>query len=98
MQLAYQAMYDAYGRIFRRCGLEFRPVEADTGAGDRLDRRARRAESRQQAAPGDRPDGAIAACRAGVLAYPANTPNQPVNTPQATVLTWTNQVGIFQLK
>src|SRR5262249_43657224 len=29
---SYQAMYDAYGRIFARCGLEFRPVEADTGA------------------------------------------------------------------
>ncbi len=28
----YQAMYDAYTRIFQRCGLEFRPVEADTGA------------------------------------------------------------------
>src|SRR5512145_394191 len=27
----YQAMYDAYTRIFRRCGLEFRAVEADTG-------------------------------------------------------------------
>jgi prolyl-tRNA synthetase len=29
---AYDAMYDAYGRIFRRCGLDFRAVEADTGA------------------------------------------------------------------
>lgn len=29
---SYQAMYDAYTRIFRRCGLEFRAVEADTGA------------------------------------------------------------------
>src|SRR5579871_1221814 len=28
----YQSMYDAYSRIFRRCGLEFRAVEADTGA------------------------------------------------------------------
>ena len=28
----YQAMYDAYHRIFERCGLSFRPVEADTGA------------------------------------------------------------------
>jgi prolyl-tRNA synthetase len=28
----YQNMYDAYTRIFRRCGLEFRAVEADTGA------------------------------------------------------------------
>jgi len=28
----YKNMYDAYTRIFRRCGLEFRAVEADTGA------------------------------------------------------------------
>ncbi len=28
----YQAMYDTYGRIFNRCGLSFRAVEADTGA------------------------------------------------------------------
>ncbi len=28
----YQAMYKAYCRIFERCGLEFRPVEADTGS------------------------------------------------------------------
>jgi prolyl-tRNA synthetase len=27
----YQAMYDAYTRIFTRCGLDFRAVEADTG-------------------------------------------------------------------
>lgn len=29
---SYQTMYDAYDRIFTRCGLTFRPVEADTGA------------------------------------------------------------------
>ena len=28
----YQSMYDAYARIFARCGLDFRAVEADTGA------------------------------------------------------------------
>jgi len=31
MLRSYQAMYDAYGRIFTRLGLEFRPVAADTG-------------------------------------------------------------------
>ncbi len=30
-KLNYQKMYDAYNRIFTRCGLTFRPVEADTG-------------------------------------------------------------------
>ncbi len=32
LDVSYQDMYDAYSRIFTRCGLEFRPVEADTGA------------------------------------------------------------------
>ena len=30
-QVSYQKMYDAYGRIFARCGLKTFPVEADTG-------------------------------------------------------------------
>jgi prolyl-tRNA synthetase len=30
-RLSYQQMYDAYTRIFTRCGLTFRAVEADTG-------------------------------------------------------------------
>jgi len=30
-QACYQKMYDAYGRIFARCGLKAFPVEADTG-------------------------------------------------------------------
>jgi prolyl-tRNA synthetase len=30
--MSYQAMYDAYARIFTRMGLTFRAVEADTGA------------------------------------------------------------------
>ncbi len=29
---SYDEMYDAYEKIFTRCGLTFRPVEADTGA------------------------------------------------------------------
>ncbi|MBA4150348.1 MAG: proline--tRNA ligase [Verrucomicrobia bacterium] len=30
-QVSYQKMYDAYTRIFQRCGLQAFPVEADTG-------------------------------------------------------------------
>src|SRR3954469_11440502 len=30
-QVSYQKMYDAYVRIFQRCGLKAMPVEADTG-------------------------------------------------------------------
>ena len=29
---SYKSMYDAYTNIFTRCGLKFRPVEADSGA------------------------------------------------------------------
>lgn len=29
---SYQKMFEAYSRIFTRCGLKFRPVEADTGS------------------------------------------------------------------
>lgn len=32
LDISYQDMYQAYNRIFSRCGLEFRPVQADTGA------------------------------------------------------------------
>lgn len=32
MNKSYQAMYEAYERIFTRCGLKFRAVEADNGA------------------------------------------------------------------
>jgi len=32
LQESYQKMYDAYCRIFSRCGLSYRPVEADAGA------------------------------------------------------------------
>ncbi|MDD2217825.1 MAG: proline--tRNA ligase [Eubacteriales bacterium] len=32
LEKSYMEMYDAYGKIFTRCGLEFRPVEADNGA------------------------------------------------------------------
>lgn len=32
VDVSYQKMYDAYTRIFQRCGLTFRAVEADTGS------------------------------------------------------------------
>ncbi len=32
LEVSYKLMYDAYTRIFNRCGLTFRPVEADSGA------------------------------------------------------------------
>jgi prolyl-tRNA synthetase len=32
LDMSYNLMYDAYSRVFSRCGLNFRPVEADSGA------------------------------------------------------------------
>ncbi|MBE3585615.1 proline--tRNA ligase [Desulfofundulus thermocisternus] len=32
LEVSYQKMYEAYTRVFTRCGLKFRPVEADSGA------------------------------------------------------------------
>ena len=32
LDVAYKKMYDAYSKIFDRCGLTYRPVEADSGA------------------------------------------------------------------
>ncbi|OPY59077.1 MAG: Proline--tRNA ligase [Pelotomaculum sp. PtaU1.Bin035] len=32
LQVSYMKMHEAYTRVFRRCGLRFRPVEADSGA------------------------------------------------------------------
>jgi len=32
LAISYKKMYDAYSRSFTRCGLRFRPVEADAGA------------------------------------------------------------------
>ncbi|MGI6587778.1 MAG: proline--tRNA ligase [Peptococcia bacterium] len=32
LDVSYKKMYEAYSTIFKRCGLDFRPVEADSGA------------------------------------------------------------------
>ena len=32
LEVSYRAMYDGYMNVFNRCGLNFRPVEADSGA------------------------------------------------------------------
>lgn len=32
LEISYRKMYEAYSRVFKRCGLSFRAVEADSGA------------------------------------------------------------------
>src|SRR3989338_4482676 len=60
----YQNMYDTYCRIFERCGLKFRAVEAETGAiGGRF--------SHEFMVLADTGEDAIASCNA--CSYAANT-------------------------
>ena len=60
----YQNMYDTYCRIFERCGLKFRAVEAETGAiGGRV--------SHEFMVLADTGEDAIASCNA--CSYAANT-------------------------
>jgi prolyl-tRNA synthetase len=71
---SYDAMFDAYGRIFARCGLDFRPVEADTGAigGSR---------SHEFQVLADSGEDAIVSCSA--CNYAANIEQAEIQRPEA---------------
>ncbi len=69
----YQAMYRAYCNIFERCGLDFRPVEADTGS---IGGHA----SHEFMVLAETGEDAIACCTSCTFA--ANTELAPVNAPQ----------------
>ncbi|HOW65539.1 MAG TPA: proline--tRNA ligase [Candidatus Paceibacterota bacterium] len=57
-QASYQRMFDAYERIFRRCGLQTMPVEADTGVmGGKL--------SHEFMVPAETGENQVAFCPAG---------------------------------
>jgi len=74
----YQRMYETYERIFRRCGLEFRAVEADTGAiGGSL--------SHEFQVLADSGEDAIAAC--SKCAYAANVELAALGPAPADALT-----------
>ena len=70
---SYEAMFEAYQRIFTRCGLEFRPVEADTGAigGSR---------SHEFQVLADSGEDAIVSCVG--CDYAANTEQAELNVPE----------------
>lgn len=70
---SYEAMFEAYQRIFTRCGLEFRPVEADTGAigGSR---------SHEFQVLADSGEDAIVSCVG--CDYAANTEQAELNAPE----------------
>ncbi len=68
----YQKMYDAYQRIFTRCGFEFKAVEADTGAiGGNF--------SHEFMVLADTGEDAIATCPA--CGYAANTEKAEIQAP-----------------
>ncbi len=73
---AYDAMYAAYRRIFTRCGLDFRAVEADTGAigGSR---------SHEFQVLADSGEDAIVSC--GACDYAANVEQAVARRPAAPV-------------
>ena len=72
----YQRMYDAYQRIFTRCGFKFKAVEADTGAiGGNF--------SHEFMVLADNGEDAIADCPS--CGYAANTEKAEIKAPEFTV-------------
>ncbi len=72
----YQRMYDAYQRVFTRCGFKFKAVEADTGAiGGNF--------SHEFMVLADNGEDAIADCSCG---YAANTEKAEVKCPDFPAL------------
>jgi prolyl-tRNA synthetase len=83
-QVSYQKMYDAYVRIFRRCGLKAIPVEADTGVmGGKF--------SHEFMVPAETGESDVAYCESGD--YAANVEKA---TSQLTVKTPTEASGAIE--
>src|SRR5688572_7203784 len=74
----YDNMYDTYTRIFKRCGLEFRAVEADTGAigGNRSHEFQVLAQSGEDHIVYD-PKGYAANVELAPVAWPEHAPEAP---------------------
>jgi len=76
-QASYQKMYDAYSRIFQRCGLKTIPVEADTGViGGKF--------SHEFMVPADTGENEVAYCEKGD--YAANVEKASSGLPAPKVL------------
>src|SRR4029077_2449359 len=84
-QVSYRKMYDAYARIFQRCGLKTLAVEADTGVmGGKF--------SHEFMVPAETGENEVAFCDA--CGYAANiekatsgvqSPKSEVQSPQSTI-------------
>src|SRR3954449_5714230 len=73
-QVSYQKMYDAYVRIFRRCGLKAIPVEADTGVmGGKF--------SHEFMVPAETGESDVAYCEAGDYAANVEKATSRLTTP-----------------
>jgi prolyl-tRNA synthetase len=98
-QVSYQKMYDAYARIFQRCGLKAIPVEADSGIiggkyshefmvpAETGENEVVFCESCGYAANIEKAAGAGPAVKTHKLAPPADEPHHPVKFPTPGVLT-----------
>jgi prolyl-tRNA synthetase len=98
-QVSYQKMYDAYARIFQRCGLKAIPVEADSGIiggkyshefmvpAETGENEVVFCESCGYAANIEKAAGAGPAVKTHKLAPPADEPLHPVKFPTPGVLT-----------
>src|SRR5689334_23244945 len=76
-QVSYQKMYDAYVRIFQRCGLKAVPVEADTGVmGGKF--------SHEFMVPADTGESEVAFCEAGDYAANVEKASSRVSARKAT--------------
>ena len=72
----YQKMYDAYQRVFKRCGFNFKAVEADTGSiGGNF--------SHEFMVLAETGEDAIADCTCG---YAANTEKAEIKAPPSSPL------------
>src|SRR5690349_6430888 len=75
-QVSYQKMYDAYVRVFQRCGLKAIPVEADTGVmGGKF--------SHEFMVPAETGESDVAFCDSGD--YAANVEKATSRLPERTV-------------
>jgi prolyl-tRNA synthetase len=82
-QVSYQKMYDAYTRIFQRCGLKTLPVEADTGViGGKF--------SHEFMVPAETGENEVVYCEdcgyaANIEKATSGLPKSTVHSPQSTV-------------
>jgi prolyl-tRNA synthetase len=74
-EISYRKMFDAYKKIFTRCGLNFRPVEADSGA-------IGGSYSHEFMVMADSGEDAIVFC--GACQYAANLEKAEVAKPEAS--------------